>query len=135
MKSQFSVSGTDLAVAGSADLALLDRPLEPFLDAATLNVQADLAVAAFFHEGASRNTARTYRTALQYWGAWHVLRYGVPISGPVSVTAVLQFIIDHLEHHPELPARAPSPFVPSAVTTHHLLPVAIDRVLVDCSRS
>jgi aryl-alcohol dehydrogenase-like predicted oxidoreductase len=45
-------------------------------DPARLNDEAAQAVSAFFHEGQSANTARTYKTALQYWGAWHALRYG-----------------------------------------------------------
>ena len=75
-----------------------DPPLGPLPDPSTLSEDADKAVQAFFHEGQSRNTARTYKTALQYWGAWHSLRYGAPIEGPVAPAVVIQFIVDHLEH-------------------------------------
>jgi len=110
---------------------LLEAPLAPLEDPRKLSEEADKAVHAFFHEGQSRNTARTYRTALQYWGAWHALRYGAPIEGPVPPSAVIQFIVDHLEHQPHLAAPAISPYTPSSQTTQHLLPLAIDRVLVD----
>jgi integrase len=111
--------------------ALLDAPLAPLEDPTTLSEQADKALQAFFHEGHSRNTARTYRTALQYWGAWHVLRYGAPIEGPVAPAVVIQFIVDHLQHQPDQTAAAISPYTPSSATTQHLLPLAIDQVLVD----
>jgi integrase len=119
-----------LAPRAAATL-LLEAPLAPLEDPKKLSEEADKAVHAFFHEGQSRNTARTYKTALQYWGAWHALRYGAPIEGPVPPSAVIQFIVDHLEHQPGLAAPAVSPYTPSSHTTQHLLPLAIDRVLVD----
>ena len=61
---------------------LLHEPPIALLDPARLNDQAAEAVSAFFHEGQSANTARTYKTALQYWGAWHALRYGRALSRP-----------------------------------------------------
>lgn len=103
--------------------AALERPEQ-------LSEEARKAVHAFFLEGHSDNTTRTYRTALQYWGAWHALRYGVPITGLVTPEVVLQFIVDHLEHHPEMPPAETGPFTPSSGTTQHLLPLAIDRLLV-----
>jgi integrase len=110
--------------------ALLAAPPVPLEDPARLCAEAEKAVQAFFLEGQSTNTARTYRTALQYWGAWHALRYGQSITGLVAPEIVVQFIVDHLEHHPELPAPEIAPYTPSARTTQHLLPLAIDRVLV-----
>jgi len=88
-------------------------------------------VAAFFHKGTSRNTAHTYKTALQYWGAWHALRYGAAIEAPVSPSVVIQFIVDQLEHLPGSPAPETSPYMLSFQTTQHLLPLAIDRLLVE----
>ena len=78
---------------------------------------------AFFHEGTSRNTARTSKTALQYWGAWHALRYGVAIAAPVSPAVVIQFIVDHLEHLPASQAPGNSPYTPSSQTTRTRLAI------------
>ena len=83
-----------LQAATHTDL-LLREPPAALLNPATLNERADEAVKAFFHEGQSANTARTYKTALQYWGAWHALRYGTPLTPPVPSNVVLQFIVDH----------------------------------------
>ena len=109
----------------------LREPPAPLIEATALNKEADKAVAAFFHEGTSRHTARTYQTALRYWGAWHALRYGQSIDGPVRPEAVLQFIVDHLEHLPHLAPPEVTPFTGRSESTQHLLPIAIDRVLVE----
>ena len=45
-------------------IPLLDTPLAPLENPRTLTEEADKAVQAFFYEGQSRNTARTYKTAL-----------------------------------------------------------------------
>jgi integrase len=92
--------------------------------------EARKAVAAFFQEGTSRNTARTYKTALQYWGAWHALRYDVAIEAPVAASVAIQFLVDHPEHHPGLAAPEVSPYTSSSRITQHLLPLAIDSLLV-----
>jgi len=96
-----------------------------------LSEEAQTAVAAFFHEGFSRNTARTYKTALHYWGAWHALRYGIAMTPPVSPPVVMQFIIDHLEHQPGLAAQEATPYTPSTKSTQHRLPLAVDQLLVE----
>ena len=111
--------------------ALLHEPPIALLDPERLNGEAAEAVAAFFHEGQSANTARTYRTALQYWGAWHALRYGHALAAPVAVNVVVQFIVDHLEHDPNRAAPVVTPYSRTGDTTQHLLPPAIDRLLVD----
>ena len=110
---------------------LFTQPPAALEDAQRLCEEAESAVAAFFHEGTSRNTARTYKTALQYWGAWHALRYGAAIAAPVSPAVVIQFIVDHLEHLPGLRPPEQSPYTPSSHSTQHLLPLAIDRLLVE----
>jgi integrase len=115
----------------SVPTALNAAPPERLLDARELNTDARTAIDAFYKEAQSANTARTYRTALQYWGAWHALRYGTPIAGPVAPAVVLQFIVDHLEHSSALAAPETTPFSRKADTTQHLLPYAIDRLLVD----
>src|SRR6185437_12046902 len=97
----------------------------------TLAEAAERAAAAFFQEASSRNTTRTYQTALRYWGAWYALRYGVALEAPVNAEVVIQFIVDHLEHQPDMPAPKVTPFTPSSNTTQHLLPLAIDRLLVE----
>jgi integrase len=114
-----------------APLPLFSEPPAALENAQRLSQEAENAVAAFFHEGTSRNTARTYKTALQYWGAWHALRYGAAIAAPVNPAVVIQFIVDHLEHRPGVPAPELSPYTPSSQTTQHLLPLAIDRLLVE----
>ncbi len=120
-------------VKASAHLSLLLQSSPPgaLEDRNQLSEEAGKAVAAFFHEGFSRNTARTYRTALQYWGAWHALRYGEAIAPPVSPAIVTQFIVDHLEHQPGLAAPEVTPYTPSSKSTQHLLPLAIDQLLVE----
>jgi integrase len=111
--------------------ALNATPPKRLLDASQLNAEAEIAISAFYKESQSRNTARTYKTALAYWGAWHALRYGKPINGPVAANVVLQFIVDHLEHNPALAAPAVTPYSRLSQTSQHLLPAAIDRHLVD----
>jgi integrase len=101
------------------------------MEPGALSDEAAKAMAAFQREGQSPNTQRTYETALRYWGAWHVLRFGRPIEGPVSPAAVIQFIVDHLEHQAGSDAPQTGPFTPSSRTTQHLLPASIDRLLVD----
>lgn len=44
--------------------------------------------------------------------------------------AVIQFIVDHLEHQPDQPSPERTPYTPSSQTTRHLLPLAIDELLV-----
>jgi integrase len=105
-------------------------PPSLYLDPDLLSAEARRTADRFQIEGIPSNTRRTYRTALLYWGAWHALRYGRPLSAPVRAPFVIQFILDHLEHNPCAEPVEPSPFVPSSRTTQHLLPAAIDRVLV-----
>jgi integrase len=112
-------------------LSLHADPPAAYLDPDTLSAEARRAAEAFKVEGTSANTRRTYQTALLYWGAWYALRYGRVLTAPVSVPTVIQFILDHLEHNPLAEPVEPSPFVPSSRTTQHLLPPAIDRVLVE----
>src|SRR5580692_9917837 len=117
--------------SGSPVETLYADPPTTYLDPDTLSDEAKRAAEAFQVEGTSANTRRTYQTALLYWGAWYALRYGRVLTAPVSVPTVIQFILDHLEHNPLAEPVEPSPFVPSSRTTQHLLPPAIDRMLVE----
>ena len=74
-------------------------------------------VRALLREGASDNTASAYRSAIQYWAAWHQLRLGTPLTLPAATATVLRFVADHLEH-----AGAEGPV--------HELPAEIDAALV-----
>ena len=118
-------------MSGQALELLHEEPPASYLDPDVLTLEAKRAAEAFQVEGTSANTRRTYQTALLYWGAWYALRYGQVLTAPVSVPTVIQFILDHLEHNPLAEPVEPSPFVPSSRTTQHLLPPAIDRVLVE----
>jgi integrase len=118
-------------IAVPHSLLLQTTPRDTLEDPNRLAEETENAVSAFFHEGFSRNTARTYKTALQYWGAWHAMRYGETIAPPVAPAVVLQFILDHLQHQPGLAAPEATPYTPSSRLTQHLLPLAIDQLLVD----
>jgi integrase len=59
---------------------------------------SDASIRSLLREGSSDNTRAAYRSAIQYWAAWHQLRLGQPFALPVSVKTVLQFIADHIEH-------------------------------------
>lgn len=105
--------------------ALPKLSLEPaagFQDAHRLSDEAAKAISAFFQEGASGNTARSYKTAFQYWAAWHALRLDAPIAPPVPPATVMQFILDQLEHQPGAPTPEITPYSPRSRTTQHLLP-------------
>jgi integrase len=97
--------------------ALIPRP-QPLLDPARLADGAAAAIREILAAGASVNTARSYRTALRYWAAWYLGRYGRPIALPVPEAVVLQFVVDHLAR-----ARPDGAF-------HHELPAALDAALV-----
>lgn len=46
--------------------------------------------------GEAENTRISYRSAMRYWCAWFQARYGAPLSLPVPVPVVVQFIVDHM---------------------------------------
>ena len=54
------------------------------------------AVREILAEAASANTTRSYASALRYWAAWFQGRYGTAIALPVSESAVVQFVVDHV---------------------------------------
>ena len=131
LRRELRVMNTTLSLPTAQALeTLYADPPAAYLDPDVLSAESKRAAEAFLVEGTSPNTRRTYQTALLYWGAWYALRYGRLLMAPVSVPTVIQFILDHLEHNPLEEPVAPSPFVPSSRTTQHMLPPAIDRVLV-----
>jgi integrase len=74
-------------------------------------------VQALLREGSSPNTVASYRAAIQYWAAWHAARLATAFTLPVPVRAVVQFIVDHVEHA-------------TAEGLAHDLPPEIDAMLV-----
>lgn len=89
------------AVATWQEVACLpDLPLSPALpalDPQTLGPLAQQAMEQLRREGESENTLRSYRSALRYWAGWYRLRYGHDLKPPLSVPALLQFIVDHAQ--------------------------------------
>jgi len=67
----------------------------PFLANETQESAVSIAAKEIMREGESANTRRSYRGALMYWSAWHRLRFQEELSLPISVSCVLQFIVDH----------------------------------------
>lgn len=59
---------------------------------------SEASIRALLREGSSDNTLASYRSAIQYWEAWHAQRVGMAIAFPVPPNTVLQFIADHVEH-------------------------------------
>jgi integrase len=125
------IRSTDTPAPAATLPALSLEPATGFQDAHCLSEEAAKAISAFFQEGASANTARSYKTALHYWAAWHALRFDAPIAPPVPPATVMQFIRDHLEHQPGVPAPELTPYAPRSKTTQHLLPLAIDALPVE----
>jgi integrase len=73
------------------------RQTLPRLDPKMLDTRAAEAVRGLMHEGSSANTALSYRTAIRYWAVWFELRYGQAFALPLPASAVVQFIVDHVE--------------------------------------
>jgi integrase len=67
----------------------------PPLSPTELGDQARKAAEEILIAGESENTRRTYRSAMRYWCAWAMARYGKPLALPVPVPVVVQFIVDH----------------------------------------
>lgn len=67
----------------------------PPLSPTQLGDEARRAAEEILIAGESENTRRTYRSAMRYWCAWGMVRYGKPLALPVPVPMVVQFIVDH----------------------------------------
>lgn len=74
-------------------LKINNSGLDPFL----LDDAAQSAVEDLLREGESANTMTSYRSALRYWAAWHLMRYDCQIQLPVPVSSLIQFIVDHAQ--------------------------------------
>jgi integrase len=57
---------------------------------------AATAVREILAEAASANTTRSYASALRYWAAWYLARFGQDLALPVDESVVIQFVVDHL---------------------------------------
>ena len=68
----------------------------PVLDPTRLDEAAREAAAQLLREGESANTRRSYESALRYWAAWYMARYGQTIKLPVPPVVMVQFMLDHL---------------------------------------
>jgi integrase len=73
----------------------------PALEPEALNEMTHKAVNELLREGESLNTLISYRSALRYWAAWFGVRYGRQIELPVTVTCVMQFVVDHADRTTE----------------------------------
>lgn len=105
-----NVSEKQVAVASPTAPATLDPAL---WDAAAVH-----AAEEFIADGTPVNTARSYASALRYWTAWFVLRYGKPFGDcAVPVAAASQFVLDHLGRQ-------------SRAGMRYELPAALDAQLV-----
>ena len=103
-------------------LALASAHLEK-LKPGELSTKARAAAAAFAAHAQAANTTRSYRTAMEYWQAWHLVRYGMELplpQEPVPVEAVLQFLVDH----------ALRPKSSGSEKLIHELPLELDKALV-----
>lgn len=68
----------------------------PILDPTRLDEAAREAAAQLLREGESANTRRSYDSALRYWAAWYLARYGQLIKLPMPSVVIVQFMLDHL---------------------------------------
>lgn len=87
------------------------------LSPSRLSEEARAAAEEILLAGEAANTRLSYATALRYWQAWALARYGNRLTLPVPVPVVIQFIVDHMAR--ERQGR-----------TACELPAAIDKALV-----
>ncbi len=92
------------SVAGETALAQIISVQPPtagsrglFLDPLCLSPEARNAARTILKAGESPNTRRAYEVALRYWQGWYGLRYGTALTLPVSVSVLVQFLVDHLD--------------------------------------
>ena len=97
----------------------------PALDPSILSAETESAVRAFWRQGESANTRRSYQSALKYWAAWYRLRYWRVFTLPIAPAVVIQFVVDHCERVAERSAHSARP-----AELIHDLPPAIDAALI-----
>lgn len=88
-------------------------PLSPH----ALSDRARQAAHEIVQAGQADNTRRSYRSALRYWCAWSMARYGQALTLPAPAALVIQFVVDHT------PRLVDGELI-------HELPLAIDEKLV-----
>jgi integrase len=87
--------------AAAVSVATAQHPLATMaerravLDPARLASTAEDAARALLRQGESVNTRLSYQSAMRYWCAWYVARYGHALQLPVPVPVAVQFIVDH----------------------------------------
>lgn len=57
---------------------------------------AQAAAALYESKGRSVDNAKLHQCALRHFGAWHLLRFGKPIKGPVDSETLRIYLLDHL---------------------------------------
>lgn len=78
----------------STDLA---APASSLVLPEQLAQQAADAVRELLAEAAAANTTRSYAAALRYWAGWHLARFGIELTLPVTEAVVIQFLVDHIQ--------------------------------------
>lgn len=88
------------------------------LSATELSENAHQAAADILIAGEAENTRMSYRSALRYWSAWALARYGHRLTLPVAPATLIQFVVDHVgrERRGQVVCE---------------LPTAVDRALVE----
>lgn len=91
------------------NLQTLTTVTESKLSPTELSAQARGAAEEILVAGEAQNTRRSYQSALRYWSAWTLARYGHRLSLPVPVPMAIQFVVDHVarERRGELVCELP----------------------------
>jgi integrase len=84
------------AVLTGKAVVLRPQVTPPALDPRVLHAQAEASARAILKAGRSKNTAKSYASALRYWAAWFRLRFDEEFTLPVAAATVVQFLTDHV---------------------------------------
>ncbi|MGH9436348.1 MAG: site-specific integrase [Terriglobia bacterium] len=85
-------SGRQRPAADDRLATVAESPLSP----TELSTQARAAAEEILIAGEAQNTRRSYASALRYWSAWTLARYGRRLALPVPVPMAIQFVVDHV---------------------------------------